>query len=306
MTCKGQPKYFGNLFFSRNIVLYLNHTAMKQPELGKKIVELRREKGLTQEELVDRCNISVRTLQRIETGEVTPRVYTVKTILAALDYDLNKISDSESSFFGKIILFFKGLFLIDIDQDKPADYLVRQLNIAWILGLVYFIAGFAEAPAEYFRMEEDRMIFSTAFYVIMKVTVLVSFFFFQRGFILIGFIYKNYLLKIASYILIFCLVLFIGYDIASVFNSAIEREFILAGEAMTFGGACIIFGFSLTRLSKAVGSIANFAGVFEIVAGCFYITVLLFFIGDILLIPADLFAIAILYKTGELIKSKQQ
>jgi transcriptional regulator with XRE-family HTH domain len=306
MTCKVQSKYFGNLFFSRNIALYFNHTTMKQPELGKKIVELRREKGLTQEELVDRCNISVRTLQRIETGEVTPRVYTVKTILAALDYDLNKISDSESSYLGKIKLFFNNLFLIDIDQDKPADYLVRQLNIAWILGLVYFIAGFAEAPAEYFRMEEDRMIFSTAFYVIMKVTVLVSFFFFQRGFILIGLIYKNYLLKIASYILIFCMVLFIGYDIASVFNNSIEREFILAGESMTFGGACIIFGFSLTRLSSAIGSIANFAGVFEIVAGCFYITVLLFFIGDILLIPADLFAIAILYKTGELIKSKQQ
>ena len=53
---------------------------MKQPELGKKISELRKEKGLTQEELVDKCNISVRTLQRIESGEVTPRSYTLKTI----------------------------------------------------------------------------------------------------------------------------------------------------------------------------------------------------------------------------------
>ena len=306
MTCKVQSKYFGNLFFSRNIALYFNHANMKQPELGKKIVELRREKGLTQEELVDRCNISVRTLQRIETGEVTPRVYTIKTILAALDYDLDRISDSDGGFFGKIKLFFQDLLLIDLDQDRPADYLVRQMNIAWISGLIFFIAGFAEAPAEYFRMEEDRMIFSYTFYVIMKITVLVSFFFFQRGFILVGLIYKNYLLKIASYILIFCLVLFIGYDIISVFNEDVEREFILAGEAMTFGGACIVFGFSLTRLGNVVGTIANFAGVFEIVAGCFYITVFLFFIGDILLIPADLFGIAILYKTGELIKSKQQ
>ena len=306
MTGKVQSNYFGILFFSRNIALNFNHVTMKQPELGKKIVELRREKGLTQEELVDRCNISVRTLQRIETGEVTPRVYTIKTILAALDYDLNKISDNESSFFGKIKLFFQDLFLIDLDQEKPADYLVRQMNIAWISGLIFFIAGFAEAPAEYFRMEEDRMIFSYTFYVIMKITVLVSFFFFQRGFILAGLIYKNYLLKIASYILIFCMVLFIGYDIVSVFNEDVEREFILAGEAMTFGGACIIFGFSLTRLSNAVGTIANFAGVFEIVAGCFYITVILFFIGDILMIPAELFEIAILYKTSELIRSKQQ
>lgn len=41
---------------------------MKQPELGKYIAGLRETKGLTQEELVSRCNISVRTLQRIESG----------------------------------------------------------------------------------------------------------------------------------------------------------------------------------------------------------------------------------------------
>ena len=56
---------------------------MKQPELGKKISDLRKEKGLTQEELVDLCNINVRTIQRIESGEVTPRSYTLKTILKA-------------------------------------------------------------------------------------------------------------------------------------------------------------------------------------------------------------------------------
>ena len=54
---------------------------MKQPELGKKILELRKAKGLTQEELVEKCNISVRTIQRIETGEVTPRGKTIKHIL---------------------------------------------------------------------------------------------------------------------------------------------------------------------------------------------------------------------------------
>ena len=32
-------------------------TIMKQPELGKKISELRKAKGLTQEELVEKCNI---------------------------------------------------------------------------------------------------------------------------------------------------------------------------------------------------------------------------------------------------------
>jgi transcriptional regulator with XRE-family HTH domain len=45
---------------------------IQQPNLGKKIAKLRKAKGLTQEELVEKCNISVRTLQRIEAGEVAP------------------------------------------------------------------------------------------------------------------------------------------------------------------------------------------------------------------------------------------
>ena len=60
---------------------------MRQPELGKKIAELRKAKGLTQEELVSECNLNVRTLQRIESGAVMPRSYTVRIIFAALDYN---------------------------------------------------------------------------------------------------------------------------------------------------------------------------------------------------------------------------
>jgi transcriptional regulator with XRE-family HTH domain len=62
---------------------------MKQPELGKKIAELRKAKSLTQEELVKKCNLNVRTLQRIESGVVTPRSYTIKAIFAALEYCMN-------------------------------------------------------------------------------------------------------------------------------------------------------------------------------------------------------------------------
>ena len=63
---------------------FKNVFTMKQPDLGKKISELRKQKGFTQEELVEKCNINVRTIQRIEAGDVTPRSFTVKTILEAL------------------------------------------------------------------------------------------------------------------------------------------------------------------------------------------------------------------------------
>ena len=63
---------------------------IQQPDLGKKIADLRKAKGLTQEELVDKCNLNVRTLQRIESGEVTPRTYTIRLIFEALDYSLEE------------------------------------------------------------------------------------------------------------------------------------------------------------------------------------------------------------------------
>jgi transcriptional regulator with XRE-family HTH domain len=277
---------------------------MKQPELGRKISELRREKRLTQEELVDKCNISVRTLQRIESGEVTPRSYTVKTILAALEYDLSKISDNDNN-KKNFFVWLKDTLLIDIDPDKSGNFLIKQLNIAWIFGLIYFILGFLEGAAEYYRIKEDKMIFSITFYICMKISVLIAFFFFQRGFILVGHLFKNYLLKIMSFVLIFFMFLLITYDITSLFDESIEREFMLGAEALTFGGIGILFGISLIKLQKSFGQLPIIAGIFEIFAACFFLTLLLAFVGQIILIPAELLEIVILYKAVEIIKSKQ-
>ena len=60
---------------------------MKQQVLGTKLAELRKAKGLTQEDVVAKCNINVRTLQRIEAGEVIPRSYTLQAILSVLEVD---------------------------------------------------------------------------------------------------------------------------------------------------------------------------------------------------------------------------
>ncbi|WP_053002643.1 helix-turn-helix domain-containing protein [Kordia jejudonensis] len=75
-----------------------NTFIMEQPTLGKKIASLRKEKGLTQEELIEKCNVSIRTIQRIEAGEVTPRSYTVKAIFEALEYDFEADKAAEIAF----------------------------------------------------------------------------------------------------------------------------------------------------------------------------------------------------------------
>lgn len=59
---------------------------IEQPELGQRLAELRKNKGFTQEEVAVRSGVNVRTIQRIETGGVKPRTFTVKTILNSLGY----------------------------------------------------------------------------------------------------------------------------------------------------------------------------------------------------------------------------
>ncbi|OFX84902.1 MAG: hypothetical protein A2W99_03895 [Bacteroidetes bacterium GWF2_33_16] len=278
---------------------------MKQPELGRKISELRTAKGLTQEELVVKCNISVRTIQRVEAGEVTPRSYTIKTILAALDYDLSKISDEETNFFDSFIRWIKRFMLIEIDIEKPSDFLIKQLNIAWILGAIYFVIGFFEGAADYFLIKEDRLIFSSGFYIAIKIISLIAFTFFQRGFIVIGGLFRNYLLKIISFIMIIAIVLLNGYDIISIFYNSEEAEFMAVASAVTFGILGIIYGISLIRLKSSVGRISLYAGLLEIIGGCFLLTVALAFVGLLIYIPAELFEIIIIFKVIYIIKTKQ-
>ena len=92
---------------------------MEQPNLGKRISEIRKAKGLTQEELAEQCKINVRTLQRIETGVVTPRAYTVRVIFAALKEDRSFMRLQ----FENMYPYFKNLFNLKINTMKKVSIL---------------------------------------------------------------------------------------------------------------------------------------------------------------------------------------
>ena len=64
---------------------------------GTVIKELRIKKGLTQEELADKTELSARTIQRIENGEVDPRAYSLQMIAKALDVDFSLFVENEST-----------------------------------------------------------------------------------------------------------------------------------------------------------------------------------------------------------------
>jgi len=64
-------------------------------ETGKLIKELRIKKGMTQEELADKTEVSARTIQRIENGEVDPRAYTLQMIAKALEVDFSVFKEEQ-------------------------------------------------------------------------------------------------------------------------------------------------------------------------------------------------------------------
>ncbi len=65
-------------------------------ETGKLIKELRLKRGLTQEDLAEKTEVSVRTIQRIESGDVDPRAYTLQTIAKALDVDFSMFVEDKT------------------------------------------------------------------------------------------------------------------------------------------------------------------------------------------------------------------
>jgi uncharacterized Tic20 family protein len=70
---------------------------MNQPYLGQKIIELRQLKNLTQEQLAEKCEVSARTIQRIESGEVDPRAYTLQCLSDALEFDFIELDESKDN-----------------------------------------------------------------------------------------------------------------------------------------------------------------------------------------------------------------
>jgi len=89
---------------------------------GQLIKELRLKKGITQEDLAAKTNLSVRTIQRLENGEVEPRAYTLQSIALALGVDFEELVNSHESMFEDThldnssiwlaLLHLSGLFLL--------------------------------------------------------------------------------------------------------------------------------------------------------------------------------------------------
>ncbi len=66
--------------------MHKNQSGQKM-SFAKEVIKNRKAKSLTQEMLAEQSSLSIRTIQRIESGEVNPRLSTIKLICSVLDFE---------------------------------------------------------------------------------------------------------------------------------------------------------------------------------------------------------------------------
>ncbi|AYB31639.1 helix-turn-helix domain-containing protein [Chryseolinea soli] len=262
---------------------------MQQPELGRRLTALRKERNLTQEELVEKSHVSVRTIQRIEAGEVLPRMSTVKILLEALGerYESFSANPPQAMETQKNILPNANRNAVLVAALAGAVYLVSQiilgtLDFAWITG------------------DRDWGFATNAIYTGLTVVTVVSYALFARGFIVLSRVFENALLKAIAYMLVIATVGLGILDVTSLSVEDVESLWIpYAMAAVLFGALSIVFGVALIRLQDGMGELSRIAGMLEIVIGCALVTVVLFFITYVIMIPAVIVEILVLYRGYE-------
>lgn len=263
---------------------------MKQPELGQKILELRKAKGLTQEELVELCNINVRTIQRIEAGEVTPRTYTIKSILEVLGYDFKEIQNNNeepASISSEII--GKAAFL----------------KIAFFVGIVYFLLAFVEGVFDYGLWEAGEEISPEAapWYIAVKIGIMLTFGVFTFGYYRLSMIKPNVIVKAASILLIIATCFGVAADIYG-FNNASVWQSVQFSKAILFGALYIVFGLGLIRYQTEFGSFALVTGILSIISGIAFLSIILAIPGLFVFTIFEILQLVLLYKAYESITGK--
>ncbi|MCH6199948.1 helix-turn-helix domain-containing protein [Aquiflexum sp. LQ15W] len=265
---------------------------MKQPELGQKILELRKAKGLTQEELVELCNINVRTIQRIEAGEVTPRTYTIKSILEVLGYDFKEIqhtTEENTAISPEII--GKAAFL----------------KTAFFVGIVYFLLAFVEGVFDYGLWEAGEEISPEAapWYIAIKIGIMLTFGVFTFGFYRLSLIKPNMIVKAASILLIIATCFGVAADIYG-FNNASVWQSIQFSKAILFGALYIVFGLGLIRYQTEFGSFALVTGILSIISGIAFLSIILAIPGLFVFTIFEILQLVLLYKAYESITGKSR
>lgn len=105
-------------------------------DLGERIKVARLGKGMTQNELAEATGISLRTIQRLEKGEVNASIHSRNQLEKVLPVSLKKSSNTPEE---KINHLSITLNLFDMKQLVEDLKMVFKRNWKWMIGILFII-----------------------------------------------------------------------------------------------------------------------------------------------------------------------
>lgn len=217
---------------------------MNQPELGKLISEIRNQKGITQKQLSESCNIDIRTIQRIECGEVVPRHSTLKLISEFLEYDLHQADVQPVS-------------KISISKD-----LILIAFIAGIINIINWLFHVAIIPLQ---------IDGVNLHLVTSIVHFITSVFFYIGFFILGRKYKSVLLQIAAVTIIVLVPIMVITDILSVYTNFDFLVYIKKLLGIILGINGILLGVAMLLIKSKISAFWKVGGIFQIIVNPLFI-----------------------------------
>jgi transcriptional regulator with XRE-family HTH domain len=265
---------------------------MEQYELGNRIAQKRKYKGMTQEELAIKCNITTRSIQRIEAGDVSPRSFTLNKISEVLSLsfeDLEITKKSTDTLAQKKLITVPSKFLFSIS----ADSLIRIAIISASLNLFF---AFAEVVISYIQYKHYTIsnaisLMSVFVYFASFLTCII----YLYGLFVIGKLNRNIFLLIGTISFMLIMVLVKGDDVISASNYFLKSYLNWEVRYIMFGSAILMNGIGLLQLRKKYGLTAEIAGVLDCLNGLFFLLRVPFPFGLIALAVARIAETLIMY-----------
>lgn len=97
-------------------------------ELSEHLKKLRIDKGLSQEELSEKSNLSLRTIQRLENGESSPRDDTLNLLSQAFDLPKGYFKENKDTYGDKIIKHRIPWFIISLTVIGCSSGVILGIN----------------------------------------------------------------------------------------------------------------------------------------------------------------------------------
>lgn len=227
-----------------------------------------------------------------------PRVYTIKTILSALDRDLDDLQQ-DTMFETKV----KEAMLLEIDDSKSISFLLKNLHLGWITGILSMIAFVFQLIEDSYFIAEGDYYFGGEFYIILGIISIVLFALHMRAFVLIGNLFKSYLLKVTAILFIAGNSLLILYAIIDLYFVYLPQGAYAIIFCLFYGLLYDFFGYALVKI-RGLGQLPKAAGIMQIIIGGMFLTILF----SIVTAPASILVqglnVAIILKTIEVLKKQ--